>query len=111
MAPPRKELEIPEGDPVREYSDEEKLQLTRQLDALLLRVHAGEFSSRPVITELICELHREIFVGVRGHAGRPRAPGSGAEYLTFGPHRSAPHREVASKLKDALRFVSCHLPP
>ena len=47
------------------------------------------------------ELHRALFDGVRGHAGRMRESGFGSERLVFGPNRSS-HRDAVRRELEAL---------
>lgn len=39
---------------------------------------------------------------MRGHAGRTRGPGFGAEYLKFGPHSSAAREQVPRRLQNLI---------
>lgn len=103
MASSRRGIDIPTGDPVREYTPEEEQHLTANLHALLAQVHAGALSSRPLDPGLLADLHAAIFNGVRSHAGRIRTPHFGAERLVFGPHRSADRRDVPRKLDETFR--------
>ena len=102
--PPR--IGIPFGDPLRTYTPAEEELLTLNLRHILERVHAGEFSRRPINVELLEELHRGIFAGVRIHAGRCRGPGVGSEYLTFGPHRSEQSMKVPVLLQQIFETFS-----
>lgn len=97
----RQRVVIPAGDPEREYSTEEVERLSANLHRLFDGVHSGVFSEFSVDIRLLESLHRNIFAGVRGHAGRIRGSGTGSEYLTFGPHRSIHRSEVPDAL-DAL---------
>lgn len=97
---------VPPGDPVRTYTPEEEEALTRNLHALLERVHEGAFSTQPLGPSLLASLHREIFAGVRDHAGRLRSVDFGSEYLTFGPHRSAARREVTPALAHVFEHAN-----
>lgn len=89
---------IPAGDPEREYTPEENERLTANIHALFKGIHTGVFSTYPVDIALLESLHRNIFHGVRSHAGRIRRTDSGSEHLTFGPHRSIHRDEVQGEL-------------
>jgi len=91
-------IEIPDDDPVREYTPEEERLLTEQLFELTKAVYAGELRQRRLDVALLRDLHAALFRGVRGHAGRIRAPGFGSERLQFGPHRSVHRDEVEREL-------------
>jgi Fic family protein len=52
---------------------------------------------------LLQDLHAGLFRGVRDHAGRHRAPGTGTPYLTFGPNRSANRDDVPGLLEQLVR--------
>lgn len=91
-------IEIPEGDPTRTYSEAEKHALSVNLEALLKRVNA-RLVTGPLTVELMCSFHRDLFGGVRSHAGRHRSSDFGAEHLTFGPMRSLHRREVSKALE------------
>lgn len=86
----------------RDYTDEEKRLLTRNLADLALEIHRGDWLSEPVSVAGLCALHRRVFGGVRDHAGRHRTEGWGAERLTFGPNRSAHRDQVAAELERAF---------
>lgn len=94
-------ITIPPGDPSREYSPEEQERLTHNLQALLKGIHSAVFSSYPIDSRMLEVLHRNVFDGVRLHAGRFRRPGYGSERLTFGPHRSC-HRDEVPELLEAV---------
>jgi fido (protein-threonine AMPylation protein) len=87
------------GDPVRTFTLEEMGRLTVQLEAIVRRVHAGEFRERPLTLSLLCDFHHAVFHGVRDHAGHIRRRGFGAEHLTFGPHRSTHRNDVERELE------------
>lgn len=86
----------------RDYSDEEKRDLTIRLVAIATDVHAGVFSARDVSVSLLVELHNELFDGIRSHAGKCRSQGFGAEYLEFGPNRSSHRNVVARELSEVF---------
>jgi fido (protein-threonine AMPylation protein) len=85
-------------DLVRQYTEDEKRQLTEQLLALTEEVHRGAFSQRKLDLAFVCELHARLFNGVRDHAGRYRRRDFGSEYLIFGPNRSVRREDVESDL-------------
>jgi len=86
----------------RDYTDEEKRQLTLNLEGVALEIHQGDWISAPVSVANLCTLHRRVFGGVREHAGRHRNEGWGAERLTFGPNRSTLRNQVAAELERAF---------
>lgn len=99
---------VPGGDPLREYTLEEKRLLNENLFRLVRRVEEGRFSDRQLNTELLQQLHHDIFSQVREHAGRIRGPGQGSEHLTFGPNYSLPRDGVPvalEKLFEQVRMV------
>jgi fido (protein-threonine AMPylation protein) len=98
-------IEIPDDDPVRQYTPEEERLLTEQLFELTRAVHAGESRDHPLDLTLLRGLHAGLFQGVRDHAGRNRARGFGSERLTFGPHRSVHRDEVERELEAMFRRV------
>ena len=102
-------------DPTRIYSDDEKQRLNEQLLAATVDVRNGMYRDRALDRTLLAALHHRIFDGVRGHAGRHRAPGFGQETLTFGPHRSSNRKDVASELDklfdEARRRIQATLAP
>jgi Fic family protein len=100
---------IPPDDPERTYTPDEEYQLTENLLALLRGVHEGAFSHVPLGTTLLRALHRNIFEGVRLHAGRPRGVNGGSEYLTFGPHRSCHRSDVEAALEEIFTQASRQL--
>ena len=90
------------GDDPYVYSDEEQHQLTVNLVRIATDIHEGRYSNSPIDPELLLRLHRELFEGIRDHAGRVRAPGFGPERLTFGPNRSAHRNDVDKELRGAF---------
>jgi fido (protein-threonine AMPylation protein) len=78
-------------DHVRKYTLAEEQQLALQLRTITEACHAG--SLWPISVDLLREVHRQLFAGVRDHAGRLRARAFADEYLTFGPNRSV-HRDL-----------------
>jgi Fic family protein len=95
-------IEIPDADPTRTYTPEEQSQLTANLRAATDEVHRGRCSQRRLTLELLQDLHYGLFKGVRGHAGKYRSRGFGAEHLRFGPNRSAHRNEVRAQLERLL---------
>lgn len=86
-------------DHVRTYTPAEEEQLAHQLRAITEDCHAGRLW--PISLATLCEIHRRLFAGVRGHAGRPRAHAFGDEHLIFGPNRSV-HRDRATSEFEAV---------
>jgi fido (protein-threonine AMPylation protein) len=80
-------------DRTRTYTPEEERFLTTNLRAATIDVDLGAYGGGPFTLQVLCELHRRIFDGVRDHAGKHRQRGYGSEYLSFGPHRSS-HRDL-----------------
>ncbi|MBL4846925.1 MAG: Fic family protein [Planctomycetes bacterium] len=98
-------VSFPDSDPIREYTPEETEQLTRQLVDLTTQLHEGAFSSEPLRPELVHMLHRQLFAGVRSHAGRPRTAQRGAEHLAFGPNRSVHRSKVEAEMTDLFKSL------
>jgi len=99
--PPK--LAVESSDSIREYTPEEERRLTTQLSGLVSQVHAGHLIGRPLDEGLVRDLHAGLFGGVRQHAGKIRCADEGAEYLTYGPNKSARRDEVLAKLADVLK--------
>lgn len=76
--------------------------LTKHLDSLVARIHAGAYSDRRLDDDLVREFHFNVFTTVRLHAGKIRRPGEGAEHLRFGPNRSASREEVPTRLAKVM---------
>ncbi|MBN1204086.1 MAG: Fic family protein [Myxococcaceae bacterium] len=91
-------LSIPEGDPVREYTEGEEQRLTLNLKDLLRDIYNRRYTQRHLEPVLLFEFHARLFDGVRGHAGRCRSKSFGQEWLTFGPHRSTKRDDVPTEL-------------
>lgn len=91
----------PELDPPQ-YTDDEIRQLTDNLRQLVETIHRGDLRERPLRPELLLDLHRALFDGVRSHAGRPRGPGFGSEVLRFGVRYSLPRDRVAKALEQCF---------
>ncbi len=102
---PADDVELPDGDPVRKYSPEEERGLTERLLELTRRVHAGEETFEAPTIGLLLDLHRRLFTGIRGHAGKARGPGFGSERLAFGPNRSAHRDAVPGELEQVFESV------
>lgn len=85
------------------YSTEEQQTLTERLIAITEQVYAGAVSTRRLDPSLLCSMHRALFETVRSHAGQPRGPGRGSEYLNFGPHRSVSRDDVEEELEAAFQ--------
>ncbi len=96
-------LGFPAGDPVRDYTEDEKRALTENLLSVTREVHRGRFDDRPLSTALLAELHARIFSGVRRFAGALRGPRRGSQYLTFGPNRSSHRDEVPAQLEAVMQ--------
>lgn len=86
----------------RDYSVDEERQLTLNLRAISREIHRGDWSSAPLNVACLCNLHRRLFGGVRGHAGKHRDRGWGSERLTFGPNRSSHRDDVEQELDRAF---------
>lgn len=98
-------VSIPEVN-APEYTDEEKARLTENLRCLVEAIHIGKLRSRALHPTLLFDLHRALFDGVTGHAGRPRGPGFGSEVLRFGRRYSADRKYVARKLDELFRWIA-----
>jgi fido (protein-threonine AMPylation protein) len=83
-------------DPLRTYEEAEQRQLAENLFEILESIHAGH-AGRPG-QQLMLELHRQLFAGVRDHGGSRRPDHTGSDYLTFGPNRSVGRDEVVAEL-------------
>src|ERR1700733_8061427 len=78
-------------DHIRKYTAEQEERLARQLRSIAEDCHAGRLW--PVSIDGLQEIHRRLFDGVQGHAGRFRGRAFGDEHLIFGPNRSV-HRDT-----------------
>lgn len=87
-------------DRVRRYTPAEDEQLARQLRSVVEDCHAGRLW--PVSIDLLREMHRRLFDGVRDHAGRCRAHAFGDEHLTYGPNRSVHRDRVLLELEEVF---------
>jgi fido (protein-threonine AMPylation protein) len=87
-------------DHVRKYTAAEDEQLARQLRTITEECHRGQLW--PISLQLLRDIHRRLFDGVRDHAGRPRAYAFGDEHLTFGPNRSVHRDQVEPQLQDVF---------
>lgn len=97
-------MTLPDVDAPR-YTDDENERLTQNLRSVVEAVHAGALRVRPLYVDLLTDLHRAVFTDVRGHAGRLRSPGFGAEVLRFGPQYSVHRRDVARELDQLFRWL------
>lgn len=69
-------------------------------------MQGGEFADTALDEDLLCFFHRQLFGGVRSHAGRCRGPGFGSDTLTFGPNRSSPKEQVPEELEALFEELS-----
>jgi fido (protein-threonine AMPylation protein) len=83
-------------DHVRLYNAAENERLALQLLQVSVDCHAGKLW--PISIDVLREMHRRLFDGVRSHAGRFRARAYGDEYLVFGPNRSVHRDQVLPEL-------------
>lgn len=95
-------LEFPAGDPIRDYSPDEKRSLTENLVAVAREVHGGHLRARTLTLSFLVEVHKRVFEGVRKFAGVTRGPRSGTAHLVFGPNRSVHRDDVPAQLEAAL---------
>lgn len=86
----------------RTYSVDEDRALALNLRSVIASIHRGEMSAARFSVDLIRDIHRAIFQGVRSHAGRIRDGSFGQEHLSFGPNRSI----VRSKVPGALEKLA-----
>ena len=91
-------------DHVRIYTAAEDEQLAHQLRAVTEDCHAGRLW--PITLEVLREIHRRLFDGVRDHAGRMRAHAFGDEHLTFGPNRSVHRDRVLPEIEDMFHKLA-----
>jgi Fic family protein len=101
----RSVVRFEEADPLRTYTEAEEERLARNLHAVTLAVHRGDFQDRYPDRLLLCDLHAALFHGVRGHGGRVREEGVGSETLTFGPNRSTHRDDVLRELETVFAEV------
>lgn len=92
-----------ERDDERTFSSLERDTLSERLADLMKRVAGNGFAEAEIGVDLLVDLHRTLFEGVRDHAGRVRRPGWGQEALTFGPHRSTLRDRVPGELERVFR--------
>src|SRR6266498_5052771 len=85
-------------DPIRQYSGLEEKILTHHLIQITEQVRKIDSKTEVYSVELICRWHRQLFNGVRDHAGRYRNADYGEDRLNFGPHRSIARAEVPNGL-------------
>ena len=88
------------------YTPEEDRRLATNLHGLTSSVHRGVHDPFPLRLDLLCGLHRQLFDGVRDHAGQIRTRGFGTEFLTFGPNRSARRDDVPDAILDLFNSAS-----
>lgn len=96
-------LEIPDSDPERSFTLEDRKRVTQNLDQVLREIHAGNLNDRPLTVTLLSDVHRAIFRDVRDHAGKHRSKHFGQEYLSFGPNRSEHRAKVPDALEQLFR--------
>jgi fido (protein-threonine AMPylation protein) len=87
------------------YTEAEDRRLAQNLLSLVRNVSNGEHDSCNADASLVCSFHRELFTGVRDHAGRFRSSEFGTERLVFGPNRSVHRDHVPAELDAALEQV------
>lgn len=98
-------IEVGGDDPIREFGEAEKEQLTRALLRLTEQINESAQDTR-YDRALVESLHLQLFGGVRDHAGRMRDRDYGEEHLTFGPNRSAAASEVPERLTEHFSMVA-----
>jgi Fic family protein len=91
-------IEPIDDDPIRKYTDVESSRLTKNILALSERIRSDDCKTKSYSTNLICSWHRQLFDGVRDHAGRHRNKDYGEDRLTFGPNRSTARADVPAEL-------------
>ena len=96
-------IDLDISDSSRTYTEAEEHRLTENLVSLLGNVHGGAYSSRTLCLELVCELHEQIFTGVRDFAGQYRSKGRGSERLRFGQNWSETRDRVQELMEISLR--------
>lgn len=89
---------VDDEDPVRIFNAAEQNKLTHNLYELSTSIRAVDSHEKAYSVDLICSWHRNLFDGVRDHAGRYRTIDYGEDRLTFGPHRSVARAEVFSEM-------------
>lgn len=87
------------------YTDEENERLSENLTRVAEAVHRGTLRPRRLQVDLLLDLHRALFDGVRSHAGRPRGPGFGSEVLRFGPQYSVHRTKVVAELDRLFHWL------
>lgn len=104
MAEAGERLEFPDADPTRDYSDEDKERLTRNLEELHSDIDAGNLVGAPLTPGVVAGFHRRIFAGVRDDfAGRMRSADWGSQHVVFGPHRSHHRSDVPSAVAEVCK--------
>ncbi len=107
---PEPPIEFPSGDPVREYTPEEKRRFTERLHRLATAIHSGTLTTAHFTRAFLCELHGQLFEDIRDHAGRNRSSNFGSEHLSFGPNRSVHKSVVVEQLDEIFQQVNRSLP-
>jgi Fic family protein len=92
-------------DSIRNYTTEEEKQLSVNLLQVTQQIHKGSLRQTPATVELLRELRRQLFQGVRDHSGQIRRVGYGAEYLRFGPNRSVQNVQVPGQLEELFSTI------
>lgn len=92
-------LEPVEADPIRQFSDAEEKQLTRNLLSISRNIRLTESKAEGYRISLFQTWHLRLFNGIRDHAGRFRANDYGENILNFGRHRSSPREKVIEELE------------
>ncbi len=87
-------------DPIRNFSTKEEEILTRNLLKLTQAINNPIVLSFEYNSKFVCNLHYELFNGVRDHAGKCRNKDYGEEFLVFGPNRSVAAGDVPDRLQE-----------
>jgi len=88
-----------DDDPERNFNEDEKRVLTKNLEGLIREVRTAESKNLDYVPQLFQSWHYRLFNGVRSHAGKYRSRDYGEPTLVFGGHRSAHRDNVASELE------------
>jgi len=99
-------IEPADDDPIRQYTGPEEQTLTRNLFQITEQVRRIDSKTKQYSIELICSWHRQLFDGVRDHAGRYRTADYGEDRLNFGPHRSVARADVPRELAKHVQSVN-----
>lgn len=92
------QIEPADDDPIRQYTELEKTILTRHLLEIAEQVRRIDSKTKDYSITLVCSWHKQLFNGVRDHAGRYRSADYGEDRLTFGPNRSVARADVPNDL-------------